>query len=159
VGVEPAGDAIRSGSGDVAATFHPLSGAIMLVQNIVAIPQQAYEAFQRADVPAILGQLADDVEWIIPTIANVSFTGHRRGRAQVAEFFTTLAQEQDAIRFEPKEFIAADDKVVALGSYEWKVKSTGRTWRSEFAHVFTVRDGKIVRFQEFTDTAAAAAAY
>jgi uncharacterized protein len=131
----------------------------MLVQNLAAIPQQAYEAFSRADVPTILSQLAEDVEWIIPTIAKVSFSGPRRGRAQVAEFFSGLAQEQDALSFEPKEFIAGEDKVVAIGSYEWKVKTTGRTWRSDFTHVFTVRDGKIVRFQEFTDTAAAAAAY
>ena len=131
----------------------------MIVQNITAIPQQAYEAFQRGDVPAILSQLAEDVEWSLPTIENVPFSGTRRGRDQVAEFFSALAQQQDAIRFEPKEFIAGDDKVVVLGSYEWKVRVTGRTWRSEFAHVFTVRDGKIVRFQEFTDSAAAAAAY
>jgi uncharacterized protein len=131
----------------------------MLVQNITAVPQQAYEAFQRADVPAILNLLADDVEWILPTIESISFSGPRRGRDQVAEFFSTLAREQDALRFEPREFIAGDDKVVALGSYEWKVKATGRTWQSDFAHVFTVRDGKIVRFHEFTDSAAAAVAY
>jgi len=71
----------------------------------------------------------------------------------------TLARQQDVIHFEPKEFIANDEKVVALGNYEWKVKSTGRTFGSDFAHIFTVRDGKIVRFQEITDSAAAAAAY
>jgi ketosteroid isomerase-like protein len=131
----------------------------MLVQNITSVPQQAYEAFQRADIPAVLNQLADDVEWILPTVDNISFTGARRGRAQVAEFFSSLAQQQDVIRFEPKEFIASDDRVVALGSYEWKVKSTGRTWRSEFVHIFTIREGRVVRFQELLDTAAAAAAY
>jgi ketosteroid isomerase-like protein len=131
----------------------------MLVQNITAVPQQAYAAFQRADVPAILSLLADDAEWIIPTIANVPFSGARRGRAQVGEFFATLAQQQEAVRFEPRDFVAGDDRVVALGSYEWKVRGTGRTWRSDFVHVFTVRDGKIVRFQEYTDTAAAAAAF
>ncbi len=131
----------------------------MLVQNISAVAQQAYEAFQRADIPGVLSQLSDDVEWTIPTIENVSFSGPRRGRDRVAEFFATLAQQQDVIRFEPKESVASDDKVVALGSYQWKVKSTGRTWGSDFAHVFTIRDGKIVRFQEYTDSAAAAAAY
>jgi ketosteroid isomerase-like protein len=131
----------------------------MLVQNITVIPQQAYEAFQRADIAAVLSTLADEVEWIIPTIDNVSFSGPRRGRAQVAEFFSALAEQQEALRFEPKEFIAGEEKVVALGSYEWKVKATGKTWRSDFAHVFTIRDGKVVRFEEFTDSAAAAAAY
>ena len=131
----------------------------MLVQNIAAVPQQAYEAFQRADIAAVLSLLSDDVEWILPAIDNVSFSGARSGRAQVAEFFSSLAPQQDVIRFEPREFIAGEEKVVALGSYEWKVRSNGRTWRSDFAHVFTVRDGKIVRFQEFMDSAAAEVAY
>jgi uncharacterized protein len=139
--------------------MHTLMEPIMIVQNITALPQQAYAAFQRADIPAVLSQLADDVEWVIPTIDNISFSGPRRGHAQVAEFFRTLGEEQEAIYFEPRELIAGDDKVVALGSYEWKVKATGRTWRSDFVHVFTVRDGKIVRFQEYTDSAAAAKAY
>ncbi|MGQ0538489.1 MAG: nuclear transport factor 2 family protein [Gemmatimonadaceae bacterium] len=131
----------------------------MLVQNISAVAQQAYEAFSRGDIPGALSQLSDDVEWIIPAIEGVPFSGTRRGRAQVAEFFAALAQQQDVIRFEPKEYFASDEKVVALGSYEWKVKSTGRTWGSDFAHIFVVRDGKVVRFQEITDTMAAAAAY
>lgn len=131
----------------------------MLVQNLAAVPQQAYEAFSRADVAGVLSQLAEDVEWIVPRIDNVPFTGTRRGHSEVARFFADLAHHQDVIRFEPREFIATDDKVVALGTYEWTVKSTGRRWASDFAHVFTVRDGKVVRFQEITDTAAAAAAY
>ncbi len=48
---------------------------------------------------------------------------------------------------------------MALGHYAWRVNSTGREWESDFAHVFIVRDGKIARFQEFTDTAAIEAAF
>jgi ketosteroid isomerase-like protein len=43
---------------------------------------------------------------------------------------------------------------VALGHYAWQSKSTGREWESDFVHVFTVRDGRITRFQEYMNTAA-----
>jgi ketosteroid isomerase-like protein len=66
---------------------------------------------------------------------------------------------QETLEFEPREFIAQGDKVVSLGHYRWRVKTTGREFSSDFAHVFTVRDGKIVSFQEYTDTASAARAY
>jgi uncharacterized protein len=39
------------------------------------------------------------------------------------------------------------------------VKKTGRRIASDWCHVFTVRDGKVAAFREFTDTAQAAAAY
>ena len=48
---------------------------------------------------------------------------------------------------------------MALGDYAWRVKSTGREYESDFVHVFTVRDEKVARFQEFMDTAAVSAAY
>jgi ketosteroid isomerase-like protein len=43
---------------------------------------------------------------------------------------------------------------VVLGHYVWHVKATGKVWESDFAHVLTVRDGKVTRWQEYTDTAA-----
>ncbi len=39
------------------------------------------------------------------------------------------------------------------------VPQTNQTYTSEEAHVSTYRDGKLVRFQVFTDTAAMAAAF
>jgi ketosteroid isomerase-like protein len=51
------------------------------------------------------------------------------------------------------------DKVVALGHYAWRVKSTGREFGGDFAHVFTMYNGKVKRFHEYMDTAAASAAH
>jgi ketosteroid isomerase-like protein len=39
------------------------------------------------------------------------------------------------------------------------VKATAREFGSDFAHVFTIRDGKVVAFKEYFDSAAAATAY
>lgn len=59
----------------------------------------------------------------------------------------TCCQEDDL-------FLAQGDKVVTLGHYLWRVKATEGEWESDFAHLFTVRDGRVTRFQEFTDTGA-----
>ena len=48
-------------------------------------------------------------------------------------------------------FVAQGDKVVTLGHYLWRVKATDGEWESDFAHLFSVRDGRVTRFQEFTD--------
>ena len=131
----------------------------MSEQDNVSVVKRAYENFQGGNIEGVLGQLSDDVDWRLPEIENVPFAGARRGRAAVAEFFTSLADAQDVRSFEPREFIAQGDKVVALGSYHWSVKRTGREYGGEWAHVFTVRDGKVVSFHEYMDTASAADAY
>ena len=77
----------------------------------------------------------------------------------MGQFFASLVDTQEVQHFDPREFIAQDDKVVALGHYAWRVKSTGREFGGDFAHVFTVHNGKVIRFHEYMDTAAAAAAH
>ena len=131
----------------------------MSAQDSTRIVQQVYEAFRRGDIPGLLGMLSDDIEWHVPTIENVPFSGSRQGRERVKQFFDLLAQAQDNLNLDMSEFIGQGDRVVALGHYAWRVKTTGRNYESDFAHLWTVRGGKLAAFKEFTDTAAAAAAY
>ena len=49
--------------------------------------------------------------------------------------------------------------MAAFGQYTWQVKATGRRYAAHWAHIWTVTEGKITSFQEYTDRAAAAAAY
>jgi ketosteroid isomerase-like protein len=83
---------------------------------------------------------------------HVPTSGERHGKAQVGEFFKQVAQNVNFSRFEPKEFIATGDKVVALGHYT-ATTPIGKKFDADFAMVFTVRNGRVVEFQEFTDSA------
>jgi uncharacterized protein len=124
-----------------------------------AIVQQAYSNFKTGNIEGLLNLLTDNVTWELPEIENVPFAGKRSGRAAVGEFFKIVAASQESLSFEPRELIAEGDKVVSLGRYEWRVKANGRKFASDFAHVFTIRNGKVVAFNEYTDTAAASLAY
>jgi uncharacterized protein len=128
-------------------------------QENIKIVQNAYNNFKNGNIEGILSSLTEDVEWELPSIPNVPFSGKRTGRTRVGQFFVTLAECQESLSFEPREFVADGDKVVSVGNYRWKVKSTGKTFECAFAHVFTIRNGKVVKFLEFTDTAAASNAY
>ena len=120
------------------------------------IVQGAYAAFGRGDVQGILNLLADDVDWegVIGAAPYVPTAGRRRGKAAVAEFFSTLAATTSFQKFEPREFVAQGDKVVALGHYALTALSTGRSTASDWAMVFTIQNGKMTHFREFTDSAA-----
>jgi ketosteroid isomerase-like protein len=125
------------------------------------VVQEAYAAFGRGDITALLGYMTDDIQWqpVIGTAAHVPFSGERRGKNEVAEFFRQVAATEEFQQFEPREFVAQSDKVVAIGHYRAVTKLTSRSFDSDFVMVFTLRDGKVSRFQEFTDSAGINAAF
>ncbi len=134
-------------------------GAAMNEQENTRLVMQAYEKFGKGDIAGVLELCTEDIEWKLDDTDNMPFSGMRRGKEEVAQFFRLLAESQIALQFEPREYVAQGDKVVALGHSVWSVKSTHRQFETDWAEVFTLRDGKIARFREFADTAAAAAAY
>jgi ketosteroid isomerase-like protein len=123
--------------------------------------KDAYAAFQRGDIAAILNSCDDNVEWqgVIGTEGVLPQSGLRRGKAQVGEFFKQVADTTDFKSFEPKEFIAQGDKVVVLGSYAANMKPSGQRYASDWVMVFTVRNGKVTGFREFSDSAQLVRAY
>jgi ketosteroid isomerase-like protein len=122
--------------------------------------QDAYAAFQRGDIQAVLDALDPDVVWkpVTGADSNVPMAGERRGSADVAGFFKAVGESVRFSRFEPQQFIAQGDKVVALGHYT-ATTSAGGSFDSDFVMVFTLQNGKVTEFQEFLDSAALNAAF
>jgi hypothetical protein len=125
------------------------------------VVQDAYAAFGRGDIPTLLGYMTDDIHWrpVIGTAKHVPFSAEGKGKAHVAEFFKRVAASEDFQVFEPREFVAQGDTVVAVGHYRAVIKATGKTFESDFAMVFTLRGGKVATFREFTDSAGINAAF
>ena len=118
-----------------------------------------YDQLGQGDLDAMIGVMAEDVKWQLPEIDEVPLSGKRHGQDGVREFFTGLTDEHDLKEMKIDDVVAQGSAVVVLGHYCWHVKATDRSFSSDFAHVFHLTGGKIVRFQEYLDTAAVAAAY
>lgn len=120
----------------------------------VDVVKRFYGAFGQGDIPAALDLLADDVEWTFQAPSVIPFAGTRRGREGVAEFFSLVGETLEFQQFEPREFVGQGDTIVVLGYERNFIKPTGCTFEQEWAHVYTLRDGKIAKHQGFEDTAA-----
>jgi uncharacterized protein len=120
----------------------------------VDVVREAYEAVGRGDIPVLLDLLTDDVEWTLQGPSVIPFAGTRRGREGVVEFFSLLGETVEFQQFEPREFVAQGDTVVVLGFESNLIKPTGRTFEQEWAHVYTLRDGKVAKHRALEDTAA-----
>ena len=129
------------------------------MENNVQIVQDAYNKFGAGDIAGLLANCSEDINWKTPEIENATFSGERRGHAEVGEFFAELDAEEEFSNFEPLEFIAQGDRVVVLGKLAVTVRETGKSYESDWVHIFTVKDGKITDFLEFFDNAAANRAY
>ena len=123
-------------------------------QQNVEVVRRSYEAFGRGDMTTLLSFFDERIEWVSPGPPELATSGRRRGRQEVAEFFSAVDELFDIQRFEPREFIAQGDRVVVLGEETSRIKATGNVLDAEWAHVITVRNGKITAFQEYSDTAA-----
>lgn len=130
-----------------------------VVRCNVEVVQRTYDAVGPGDIVAVLDLLTDDVEWTLPGPSTIPFAGPRHGREAVAEFFSLVQETLEFQQFEPRQFVAQGDTVVVLGYERNLIKPTGRTFEQEWAHVYTLRDGKIARGRFFEDTAAYVVAF
>ena len=114
-----------------------------------------YDKLSAGDAPGALNLMAHDIEWI--TMWHYKVQG--RGPGPVAEgLFKPLAAEWTSFSLVPSEFINEGDTVVSLGDFEGVHGATKRSVKARYAHVWTIRDGKIAKFRQYIDTLAVAEA-
>ncbi len=121
----------------------------------VQVIQQIYEAFGRGDLPAILDRVRDDTSWGFNGARPTIVPWHKTaiGKGGVSEFIHTLGASLDISAFEPAEFIADGDTVIARIHIAYTVKSTKHTVDEEQLHLWKLDSGgKVAHMLHFEDT-------
>ena len=114
--------------------------------------EDLYGCFAASDVPAVLGAMADDIQWT--GADGFPLAGTYVGPQAVLEgVFVRLGEIGDHFSVVPEQYVADGDTVVTLGTYTWKQKGTGEPASVKMAHVWTIRDGKIADFRQHLDIA------
>jgi uncharacterized protein len=115
--------------------------------------QNAYAAFGRGDIAAVLDMLSDDVEWSSPR--TLPHGGEFHGRAEVGGFFKAIGANWQALALDVEAVgEIGGDLVVGVVRVNG-TRSTGAKQSYGAAHVFTVRNGKIAGYREYVDLGAA----
>ena len=66
--------------------------------------------------------------------------------------FQRIVSDLDGLSVTPQRFIEGADAVAVEGRYRGTMKATGVPVDAQFVHVWELRNGKVVRFQQYTDT-------
>jgi uncharacterized protein len=122
-----------------------------MASNLETI-KAAYDAFAVGDVPTVLVMLDPDIHWT--EAAGTAYGDTYHGPDDVVNgVFMRLATEWDGYRVTPDRFVDGGDQIVALGRYGGTFKETGKALDCDFARYWEFRDGKAVRFHQYTDSA------
>jgi uncharacterized protein len=116
----------------------------MSAEENLETAKRGYAAFSAGDAAGAMENIADDIEWITP--GNSAISGVAHGKQELGELWGALSGK--GFSTNPQYWFADGDRVVAL----CQVTIAGETYDS--ADVLTYRDGKLVKFQSASDTAA-----
>jgi ketosteroid isomerase-like protein len=131
----------------------------MSVQSNVEIVRALYAAFARRDIPAMVEMLSPDVEWGEPSNPFNPAGGTRHGHEGFLDWIHIGRRSEDILVLQPRKMLVDEDSVAVVGFMRCRALATGKEYESDFVHLVTLKDGKVVKFQEFFDTYAAGEAF
>ncbi|HEY5712634.1 MAG TPA: nuclear transport factor 2 family protein [Allosphingosinicella sp.] len=119
----------------------------------VAVVRDLYDGFAAGNVGAVLGAMSADIVWNEAENFPYADGNPYVGPQAIAEgVFARCIGEWDGFTVNVEEILDAGDTVVALGRYAGLCKGSGKVLDAQFSHVWRVADGKVTRFQQYTDT-------
>lgn len=111
-----------------------------------------YEAAGRGDFPTFLSALDPQIEWREADGSPYAEAQPFKGPDAVGGVLGKIGGDVDGFAVIPQNVIDAGDTVVVEGRYRGTVKATGKPLDAQFAHIWRIAGGKVVAFQQYTDT-------
>ena len=117
----------------------------MSEENIETV-RGMYADFNSGNIPGVLGEMDPGVAWTEPGGGKAP-SGTFNGPESVGEdVFSAVGENFEQFSADPDDLRDEDDQVIVTGRFRGKAKS-GAELDTTFEHVFELRDGKVVRFE------------
>jgi uncharacterized protein len=126
-----------------------------VVADNAARIEELYEAFGRGDIESVLQSMDPQIEWNeaehVTFWNGAPFIGPE---AVLQGVFARIGETfGDTFRIEPGRFVDCGTTVLLEARYRGVAQATGKTLDVQVAHVWDLGDdGKVIRFQQYTDT-------
>jgi len=121
----------------------------------VEIVKSAYESLTRGDVPNLLAVMDPKIEWYEAEGNPYMPSGKPwiGSDAVLNNLFKHLGTDWDGFAVHPVAYHDAGDTVVVEARYSGTHRVTGKRMNPQVCHVWTVRHGRLAKFQQYVDTA------
>jgi ketosteroid isomerase-like protein len=115
-----------------------------------ALLRDAFDAYVRRDVDALMAFLTDDVE-LVPALDATIEGRPLVGRPGLELFFGRLEEMWTDFTIELGEVTIADDRVLALGHLHARAAGSGVEFDRPVAAICEMRQGKIARWTSYLE--------
>jgi len=117
--------------------------------------REVIDAFNRGDLERVLSHLHPAIDWALAEGHPYSPDGAPwRAHAElIKSFFMRAGADWEQFAVSLQKVHEAGDHVVAEVRYTGRFKSTGARIAAQGCHIWQLREGKVVRFQQYVDTA------
>jgi uncharacterized protein len=115
----------------------------------VELLKRGYEAFNRGELEAVFARLDPEIEWV--TDERVPFAGTYHGHDEIRRLLRDQQEVFGQLTMEPYEFFETGDQVVAFVRQRARGHASGAEIVITIGHLWTIRDGKAVRWQGFPE--------
>ena len=123
-----------------------------MTQSGIDVVQELYRVALSDQEDTIVQLVTPDIVW--ESLESFPHGGIYAGIPAIfGQFLPKLQADFHDWHAKPDEFIDAGDTIVALGHYSGTLKTTGVHIVAPFCHIWTLKNGKIARLRQFTDTA------
>lgn len=110
-----------------------------------------YRSFADKNLAGVIAVLDPQIRW--REAEGYPYAGVYHGPEAVKSgVFERIIAEWSSYTTVPSEVIEQGETVVGLGTYTGTFAKTGKTFTCPFAHIWRVRNGKIIDFDQHTDT-------
>jgi ketosteroid isomerase-like protein len=110
-----------------------------------------YAGSDAKDLAAMLAPLTAQTLWT--EMAGFPCAGTWRGPEEVvAHVFAALGRDWEGYAFTLERLVDGGDSIVGIGTYTGVYRATGKAMTARVTHVWDLKDGKVTRFEQFTDT-------
>jgi uncharacterized protein len=119
----------------------------------VEIVRGVYEALAKGDIPGVLAVLDENVEW--HEAEHITFWpgGPFIGPQAVLDgVLARIPQDFEGFTIDVRRIVGFGDTVLAEARYRATARATGKPLDAQVAHVWDFRDGKLVHWQQYSDT-------
>jgi steroid delta-isomerase-like uncharacterized protein len=128
-------------------------GLVSDPNNLTTI-DELYKAFSKGDIPTVLSYMDAKIEWNEAEGNKLADGNPYIGPdAVVNGVFARLGAEHEYFKLANIELHEmSNNQVLATLRYDAKNKESGKAYNAQAAHLWTLKDGKIVAFQQYVDT-------
>jgi ketosteroid isomerase-like protein len=111
------------------------------------------EVFYSGDIEGALARCTDDIDFLANAPVDIlPHMGHRHGKDEVRQMWTTVHARYSEMRYEVPILLAEGDKVATHIRAFFRKSSNERVVQFDIAAFYTLRDGRIAEIREIIDT-------